>query len=99
MASHQILNVLIPGSIVIILKQLTKDNVQQSEDFTNTKTSMEIDAKKDSELIRIIGVYAPSRERSFVLFNDAWSQNGILASNKSYTRINLLIMFIIIKRF
>ena len=65
MASHQILNVLIPGSIVIIIKELTKDNVQQSEDFTNTKTSMEIDAKKDSELIRIIGVYAPLRERSF----------------------------------
>ena len=45
MASRGILKVLIPGNIVI-LKELSKDNVQQSEDFTNTKTSMEIDAKK-----------------------------------------------------
>ena len=55
---------LISGSIVIILKELNKrkDNVQQSEDFTNTKTSMEIDAKKDSELISIIELYAPWNE-------------------------------------
>ena len=64
MASRQILNVLISGSIVIILKELNKrkDSVQQSEDFTNTKTSMGIDAKKDSELITIIEVYAPWNE-------------------------------------
>ena len=63
MASRQILNVLIPGIIIIILKELTKDNVQQSKDFTNAKTIMESDAKKDSELIWIIGVYMLLGER------------------------------------
>ena len=33
---------------------------------------------------------------SFVLFNDAWFQKGHSASNTSYTRIKLHIMYIII---
>ena len=63
MASRQMLTLLIPGSIIITaLRDLTKHNVEHLEDFTNTKTSMEIDSKKDWELIRKIGVYAPYKE-------------------------------------
>ena len=64
MASPQVLQLLIPGIIVIILKELSKDNVQQSKDFTNTKKkrAWRLLLKKDSELIRIIDVYAPSRD-------------------------------------
>ena len=37
---------MIPGIIIMILKELSTDNVQQSKDFTNTiQTSMEIPAK------------------------------------------------------